>query len=129
MALLENITMDVDIRARVVVNEKTGTIVMGNDVRISDVSIIHGSLSLQIGTDYSVSQPNPFSRGGETVVVPEETVTAQEEKGSTLTLHEGVSVEEIVERLNEFGATPRDIIAILKAIKAHGALQAELEII
>lgn len=129
IAEIENATMDVDIRARVIVNEKTGTIVMGNDVRISDVSIIHGSLSLQVGTVYDVSQPNPLSRGGETVVVPEDTVTAQEEKGSTLTLHEGVSVEEIVTRLNEFGATPRDVIAILKAIKAHGALQAELVII
>lgn len=129
IAEIENVTMDVDIKARVIVNEKTGTIVMGSDVRISDVSIIHGSLSLQVGTVYDVSQPNPFSREGETVVLPEETVTAQEEKGSTLTLHEGVSVEEIVTRLNEFGATPRDIIAILKAIKAHGALQAELVII
>jgi len=129
MAEVENATMDVDIRARVVINEKTGTIVMGNEVRISQVSIIHGSLTLQVGTVYNVSQPAPFSRQGDTIVVPEETVTAQEEKGRTVTMHEGASVEEIVRGLNELGATPRDVIAILKAIKAHGALQAELEII
>ncbi len=129
IAKIENVTMEVDIRARVVVNEKTGTIVMGNEVRISEVSIIHGSLSLQVGTVYDVSQPNPFSRNGDTVVVPEETVTAQEEKGRTVTLQEGASVEEIVKGLNALGAGPRDIIAILQAIEAHGALQAELVII
>ncbi len=129
MAEVENATMDVDIRARVVINEKTGTVVMGNQVRISEVSIIHGSLSLQVGTFYNVSQPAPFSRQGDTAVVPEQTVTAQEEKGRTVTLRDGASVEEIVKGLNELGASPRDIIAILKAIKAHGALQAELEII
>ncbi|MBN2244030.1 MAG: flagellar basal body P-ring protein FlgI [Acidobacteria bacterium] len=129
IAKIENATMDVDIRARVIVNEKTGTIVMGNEVRISKVSIIHGSLSLQVGTVYDISQPNPFSRRGDTVVVPEETVIAQEEKGRTVTLQEGASVEEIVRVLNELGAGPRDVIAILKAIKAHGALQAELVII
>ncbi|MBN2319515.1 MAG: flagellar basal body P-ring protein FlgI [Acidobacteria bacterium] len=129
MSEVENATMDVDIRARVVINEKTGTIVMGNEVKISQVSIIHGSLTLQVGTVFNVSQPAPFSREGDTVVVPEETVSVQEEKGGILTMHEGASVEEIVTKLNAFGASPRDVIAILKAIKAHGALQAELEII
>jgi len=129
IAEIENVTMDVDIRARVIVNEKTGTIVMGSEVRISKISIIHGSLSVQVGTTYDVSHPNPFSRNGETVIVPEETVTAQEDEGRSVTLPDGASVEEIVKGLNEIGAGPRDIIAILKAIKAHGALQAELVII
>jgi len=128
MATVENAKMDVDNRARVVINEKTGTIVLGKEVRIAEVSIIHGSLSLQVGTVLDVSQPELLS-SGKTVVVPETRVAAQEEKGRILTLHEGASVEEVVRALNLIGAGPRDIVAILQAIKAQGALQAELEVI
>ncbi len=128
MAAVENAKMDVDNRARVVINEKTGTVVLGKEVRIAEVSIIHGSLSLQVGTVLNVSQPELFSPG-KTVVVPETRVAAQEEKGRTLTLHDGASVEEVVRALNMIGAGPRDVVAILQAIKAQGALQAELEII
>jgi flagellar P-ring protein precursor FlgI len=129
MALVENASMDVDAPARVVLNEKTGTIILGKDVKISEVSIIHGSLSLQVGTLFHVSQPAPFSKQGETAVVPEQNISAQEEKGHSVTLREGASVEEVVRALNAIGASPRDVIAILQAIKAEGALQAELEII
>ncbi len=128
IALVENAKMDVDFPAKVVLNEKTGTIVMGKEVRIGEVSIIHGSLSLQVGTIFNVSQPAPLSQG-KTAVVPETTVTAQEEKGRTVTLRDGASVEEVVRALNTIGAGPRDVIAILQAIKAQGALQAELEIL
>lgn len=128
MALVENAKMDVDFPAKVVMNEKTGTVVMGKDVKVAEVSIIHGSLSLQIGTVLAVSQPQGFSQG-QTKVVPETTVTAQEDKSKTVTLREGASVEEIVRALSAIGAGPRDVIAILQAIKALGALQAELEII
>lgn len=129
MSMVENATMDVDVPARVVLNEKTGTIVMGKDVKISEVSIIHGSLSLQVGTLFNVSQPAPLSQGGQTTVVPEQSVSVQEEKGRTVTLRDGASVEEVVRALNAIGAGPRDVISILQAIKAQGALQAELEII
>ena len=129
IALIESATMEVDSLARVIINEKTGTIVLGKDVRISEVSIIHGSLSLQVGTIYKVSQPAPFSNSGETIVVPDTAVSVQEEKGKTVTLHNGASIEEVVKALNAIGAGPRDIIAILQAIKAQGALQADLEII
>jgi flagellar P-ring protein precursor FlgI len=129
MSMVENATMDIDMPAKVVLNEKTGTIVMGKDVRISEVSIIHGSLSLQVGTLFNVSQPAPFSQGGQTTVVPDKTISVQEEKGRTVTLREGASVEEVVRALNAVGAGPRDVISILQAIKAQGALQAELEII
>ena len=129
MSKIENATMDVDLPARVVISEKTGTIVLGNDVRIADVSIIHGSLSLQVGTQFNVSQPAPWARRGDTVVVPDTEISIQEDKGQTLSLREGASVEEIVQALNAIGAGPRDVIAILQAIKAQGALQAELEII
>jgi flagellar P-ring protein precursor FlgI len=128
MALVENATMEVDALAKVVINEKTGTVVMGKEVKISHVSVIHGSLSLQVGTTLNVSQPEPFSEG-RTTVVPERTVNAQEEKGKSMTLKEGATVEEIVRALNAIGATPRDVIAILQAIKAQGALQAEIEVI
>ncbi len=128
MSIVENAKMDVDNRARVVINEKTGTVVMGREVKIDQVSIIHGSLSLQVGTIFNVSQPAPYGRG-ETKVIPETQVSAQEDKGQTLTLREGASVEEVVQALNRIGAGPRDVIAILQAIKAQGALQADLEII
>ncbi len=128
MALVENAKMDVDTSAKVVINEKTGTIVMGKEVRIGEVSIIHGGLSLQVGTIFNVSQPEPFSQG-KTTVVPETNISVNEEKGRTVTLRDGASVEEVVRALNAIGAGPRDIIAILQAIKAEGALQARLEII
>jgi flagellar P-ring protein precursor FlgI len=128
MALIENARMDVDAPARVEINEKTGTIVLGKEVTISSVSIIHGNLSLQVGTILDVSQPAPLSQG-KTTLVPQTTVTAQEDKAKTVTLRDGASVEEVVRALNSIGASPRDIVAILQAIKAAGALQAELEII
>lgn len=129
VSVVENATMDVDIPARVVINERTGTVVLGKDVRIAEVSIIHGGLSLQVGTMFDVSQPAPFSSTGQTTVVPKEVITVKEEKGETVTLRDGASVEEIVRALTSIGATPRDIVAILQAIKAQGSLQAELEII
>ena len=128
MSMIENAKMDVDLPARVVLNEKTGTIVLGKDVKIAEVSIIHGSLSLQVGTIFAISQPEGFSRG-RTVVQLESQVAVNEEKGEAVTLREGASVEEVVRALNDIGAGPRDVIAILQAIKAQGALQAELEII
>jgi flagellar P-ring protein precursor FlgI len=128
MSMIENAQMEVDMPARVVFNEKTGTIILGKDVKISEVSIIHGSLSIQVGTIYQVSQPEPFARG-ETTVVPEKNISVQEDKGRSVMLREGASVEEVVRALNDIGAGPRDIIAILQAIKAQGALQADLEII
>ena len=127
MAVVENARVEIDNAARVVLNERTGTVVLGKDVRISEVTIIHGSLSLQVGTIFNVSQPNPFAQG-ETMIVPEETLNVVEDM-RTATIREWASVEEIVRALNDIGATPRDVIAILQAIRAQGALQAELEII
>ena len=82
-----------------------------------------------MGTVFNISQPAPFLKSGQTIVVPESIVSVEEKKGSTATLREGASVEEVVRALNSIGAGPRDVIAILQAIKAQGALQAELEII
>jgi flagellar P-ring protein precursor FlgI len=128
MALVESAQMDVDLRAKVVLNERTGTVVMGKEVKIAAVSIIHGSLSLQVGTIFNVSQPEILSPG-QTTVTPESKITLQEDKGRAVNLRDGASVEEVVRALNTIGAGPRDVIAILQAIKAAGALQADIEII
>jgi flagellar P-ring protein precursor FlgI len=128
MAMIENSKLDVDSPARVVINEKTGTIVFGNEVKISSVSVIHGNLAVQVGTILDVSQPPALSQGQSTII-PQITVNAQEEKAKAVTLRDGASVEEVVRALNSIGASPRDVIAILQAIKAAGALQGELEII
>ncbi|HTV65675.1 MAG TPA: flagellar basal body P-ring protein FlgI [Bryocella sp.] len=115
-------------RAKVVVSERNGTIVMGQDVRLNAVSILHGDLSIQISTEYQVSQPAPFSQG-QTTVVPETTVKTGEEPAKHIQLGEGASVEKLVDALQAIGASARDVIAILQAIKAAGALQADLEVI
>ena len=125
---LEKLPVDADRPARVVVNERTGTIVMGGDVRISPVAIMHGNLTLQVQTSYAVSQPGPLSRG-KTEVVPQVSVGAKEEKSRNLVLKEGATIEELVRALAAIGSTPRDIIAILQNLRAAGALEAELDVI
>jgi flagellar P-ring protein precursor FlgI len=129
MSAVEAVAVDVDAKAKVVVNERTGTVIIGSDVTIAPVSISHGNLSISIETQFSVSQPQPFAPGGQTVVVPDQKVTAQEQKSSFVTLGRGATVEDLIKALNALGVTPRDTIAILEALKAGGALQAELEII
>ena len=115
--------------AKVIVNERTGTVVIGGMVQISPVAIAHGNLSVEISTEFQVSQPSPISRTGETAVVPQTTVQANEEKANLIRLQPGSTLEELVRALNELKVTPRDIVAILQALKEAGALHAELEII
>jgi len=114
--------------ATVVLNERTGTVVIGSDVSIAAVAITHGNLSIRVGTRTEVSQPAPFAREGDTVVFDNAEIVIQEE-GSSLVVVQGVTIGELVRALNATGATPRDLIAILQAVKAAGALQAELKII
>jgi len=128
MARAENLTVEVHHRARVVVNERTGTVVMGRDVRLGAVSILHGNLAIEVATQLLVSQPNAFSQG-KTEVVPETTVKAEEAPARRIELGEGASVEQLVTGLQKIGATAHDVIAILQAIKAAGALEADLEVI
>ena len=125
---LEDLVIETDRPARIVVNERTGTIVMGKDVRIAPVAILQGTLTVEIQNILNVSQPEPFSKG-QTTVIPEVKVTAKEEKTRNVVLKQGASVEELVRSLTAIGSTPRDIIAILQALKAAGALEAELEVI
>ena len=125
---IENLTVEADRPARIVINERTGTIVMGKDVRIAPVAIMHGALTVEIQTLLITSQPAPVS-SGQTTITPQTTVTAKEEKARNIVLKEGASVEELVRALTAIGSTPRDIIAILQSLKAAGALEAELEVI
>jgi len=128
VAKLENLTVTVHRRARVVVNERTGTVVMGKDVRLGAVSILHGGFSVQISTEYSVSQPESFSKG-KTEVVGQPEVQTKELAARRVEVGEGASVEQLVSGLQSMGATARDVISILQAIKAAGALDADLEVI
>jgi flagellar P-ring protein FlgI len=125
---IENLEVEVHRRAKVVVNERTGTVVLGKDVRLGAVSILHGNFSIEVTTTLAVSQPNALSNG-QTEVVPETQVTAKEAPARNIELSEGASVEQLVTRLQAIGATARDVISILQAIKAAGALEAELEVI
>jgi flagellar P-ring protein FlgI len=125
---IENLTVAVQRRARVVVNERTGTIVMGKDVRLGAVSILHGGFSVQISTEYTVSQPSPLSRG-KTEVVPDTEIKTKDGPARRLEITEGASIDQLVSGLQTMGATARDVISILQAIKAAGALDADLEVI
>jgi flagellar P-ring protein precursor FlgI len=122
------LTLEADRSAKVVVNERTGTIVMGKEVRIAPVAILHGNLSVEIQTRLEVSQPAPLSQG-QTAVVPQTGVEAKQEKARNVLLKDGATIEELVRALTAIGSTPRDIIAILQNLRAAGALDAELEII
>jgi flagellar P-ring protein precursor FlgI len=130
-------------------NEKTGTVVMGENVRISTVAVAHGNLSIQIKETAKVSQPLPFAPqppqgsqpitdrkeqtiiapGGQTVVTKDTTISAQEEKKQLMVVSQGVTIQEVVQALNAIGVTPRDLITIIQTIRAAGALQADLRII
>jgi flagellar P-ring protein FlgI len=128
LARIENLEIRVRRKAKVVVNERTGTVVLGQDVRLGAVSILHGSFSIAVTTTYSASQPNALG-GGQTVVLPETRIRASDSVARNVELNEGASVEELVMRLQAIGATARDVVSILQAIKAAGALEAELEVI
>lgn len=129
LARIEEIAVDIPPVAKVVINERTGTIVLGRDVSLGACSILQGSLAIDISTRYEVSQPAPLSSGGQTTVVHQTNVQAQAGPAQEVNLQEGASVEDLVRGLQAIGATAHDIVAILQAIKAAGALQADLEVI
>lgn len=120
-----NLEIVPDVPARVVIDEKTGTVIIGENVRISKVAVAHGNLSVEIKEMPEVYQPYPLSPG-ETVVVPRTEVEAKEEKARVVVLEEGATLGELVRALNAVGATARELIAVLQAIKAAGALHADL---
>jgi flagellar P-ring protein precursor FlgI len=129
MAKLDDLAVETETIARVVINERTGTVVVGGDVRVGLAAVAHGNLSVRISTHYDVSQPNPLSQGGTTQVVPNTRVDVLEGNAKLITLEEGTTLESVARALNTLGATPRDIIAIMQALKAAGALKAEIVIL
>ena len=127
ISAVESIEIAADSPARIVVNERTGTVIISKDVRIAPVAVAHGGLHITIKTEQRVSQPNPFGKG-QTTVVPDTSIAAKEESRQLLELPGGIGVSlgEIVQALNSLGVTPRDLIAVFEALRGAGALQAEL---
>jgi flagellar P-ring protein precursor FlgI len=129
MSRIQEMEVSVDVPARVVINERTGTVVIGDNVTISPVAIAHGNLTIEVKRDYEVSQPPSFApKSARTTVVPKDSVRVRESASSLMKLS-GVNLSNVVSSLNSLGVTPRDLISILQALKAAGALRAELEII
>lgn len=128
LSRVENLSVAVDAPAKVIIDEVNGVIVMGESVRVSTVAIAHGNLTVSVQENPRVSQPEPFS-DGETVVVPQSDVTVEEDRGTQMRVVDGgASLSSLVAGLNALGVSPRDLISILQAIKAAGALQADIEV-
>jgi flagellar P-ring protein precursor FlgI len=128
VSMIENLDVKPDNVAKIVVDEKTGTVVMGDNVLISTVAVSHGNITVQVKEDTNVSQPMPFARG-RTVATPDTQIKVEEDKGRWVVIPEGISIRELVNAMNATGVPTRDIITILQTIKAAGALHAELEVI
>jgi len=124
---IEQLQIEPDLPAKIVIDERSGIIVMGRDVRVSTVAVAQGNLTVTISETPQVSQPAPFSRG-RTVTVPRTRIGVQEDGKKFAVVREGVSLQQLVDGLNALGIGPRDLIAILQAIKAAGAIQAEIEV-
>ncbi|HWF47522.1 MAG TPA: flagellar basal body P-ring protein FlgI [Bryobacteraceae bacterium] len=129
VAAIEDLVVETDRPATIAVNDRTGTLVLGGDIRISPVAILQGNLTVRIDTSYAVSQPNPLSNTGTTQVVPQVDLGVKEDKARNVVLKDGASVDELVRALMAIGSTPRDIIGILESLKAAGALDADIEVL
>ena len=128
ISALESLPISSDQPARIVVNERTGTVIISHDVRVAPVAVAHGGLHIVVKTDLKVSQPNPFGRG-QTTVVPDTSITVKEPENRQLIelpASTGVSLGDLVNALNSLGVSPRDLIAVFEALREAGALQAEL---
>lgn len=128
LSRVEGVEVSLSPRAKVVVNERTGTVVIGGNVVLQPASILHGGLAVNIVTDFQVSQPAPFS-GGTTQVTPQTTVEAKDKPVNRIELKAGSTVEDLVRSLQAIGATARDVISILQAMKSAGAIEAEIEVL
>jgi flagellar P-ring protein precursor FlgI len=126
VSLIEGIEVQPDVPARIIVNERTGTIVATSRIRIAPCAVSHGELTISIANTDEVSQPNPFSEKGDTVVTTRTDTNVEEQKGRFITLKEMPTIEKVAAGLNTMGVTPRDMMAIFQAMKQAGALQAEL---
>lgn len=128
VAEMESLTVETDHREKIVISEKTGTIVLGKDVKLSPVSILHGGMTVEVKTTLEVSQPGALS-SGQTVTVPQTRTDVKEDKAKNVTLDKGATVEQLVRALQGIGSTARDIITILEAMRAAGALDADIEVL
>lgn len=129
LSVIENLEVEMgDARAKVIINSRTGTIVMGQHVRIEPVAVTHGSLTVTVQENFDVVQPNALA-GGETAVVPRTEINAEQENNRMFKFAPGVSLDQIVKAVNDVGAAPGDLMAILEALKQAGALKAELVVI
>lgn len=129
IASLEQIDVTPDMHAKVILNERTGTVIMGENVRISSVAIAHGNLSVEVQIEKRISQPNAFARRGHTAVVDDTDINVNEDQNELMLVPEGTSLGDVVQALNAIGVSPRDLITVLQSIRACGALQADLEVI
>jgi flagellar P-ring protein precursor FlgI len=127
-SLIEDLAVPIDRLPKVVINERTGTILLGKDVALRPISVLHGSLSIDISTSFVTSQPEPLSQG-RTTVVPQVGVGVKEDKAKSISLGAGASIDELVQALKQIGSTARDVIAILQTLKTAGALEAEIEVL
>jgi flagellar P-ring protein FlgI len=126
ISMLESVEVDTDVPARIVINERTGTIVATSHIRISSCAVSHGNLTISIASTLTVSQPGPFSQTGQTKVTPKTETKVEEQKGTMVALPELPTVEKVASALNALGVTPRDMMSMFQAMKEAGALQAEL---
>jgi flagellar P-ring protein precursor FlgI len=129
LARVESVEVQVYPRAKVVVDERTGTVVIGGTVVLQPVSILHGGLAVNVVSDFQVSQPSPFSSTGTTQVVQQTRISAVDKPVNRIELKQGATVDDLVRSLQEIGATARDVISILQAMKSAGALEAEIEVL
>lgn len=127
IAEMENLRLTPEKVAKIIINERTGTIIMGREVRIGSVAISQGGVTVKIGTEFEVSQPGILSRTGETAVVPRTTVEVDQKAPESVVLPDGATIDEVVRGLRALGVSARDIISILQAIKTAGAMNADLE--
>ena len=130
MAEIENLNVvQAAPSAKVVINARTGSVVMNQSVTLAACAVAHGNLSVTINSTPQVSQPNPLSRGGQTVVTEKAEITITQQAGSLIQLASGARLADVVKALNSLGATPQDLLAILQAMRSAGALTAEIEVI
>ena len=126
ISLVEAVEVEPDVPARIVINERTGTIVATSRIHIASCAVAHGNLTISIASTLNVSQPNPLSQNGQTTVTPSTDTKMKEDKGTMVTLPEMPTVERVASALNSLGVTPRDMMSMFQAMKEAGALQAEL---
>ena len=130
LSVLENLEVEpAEAPARVIINSRTGTVVIGSNVRVDPAAVAHGSLTVTISEEFKVSQPEPFSRQGDTAVVPDSEVTIEQEANRAFVFDPGVTLNELVQAVNRVGAAPGDLVAILEALERVGALRAQLIVI